>query len=127
MIKQYMRQPRRVRTATGTLGSGREPKEVCLYPRGNSIDVGTVRALYILDDDFLVLHIKCFQLALKLLVSLGMGENLALTMGDELPTVARLELDIIKFSHWSHHWRVYNLNALKAKRRPESASTLTLC
>jgi hypothetical protein len=30
---------------------------------------------------------------------LGMGKDLALPMGDELPTVARLELSIIKFSH----------------------------
>jgi hypothetical protein len=76
-----MRQPRRVRTATGTLGSGREPKEVCLYPKGNSINVGTVRALYILDDDLLVLHIERFQLVLKLLVRVGIGEDLALTSG----------------------------------------------
>jgi hypothetical protein len=81
------------------LGSGREPKGVCLYPKGNSINVGTVRALYILDDDLLVLHIECFQLVLKLLVRVGIGEDLALAMGDELPTVARLELGIIEFSH----------------------------
>jgi hypothetical protein len=69
------------------------------YPKGNSINVGTVRALYILDDDVLVLHIKHFQLALKLLVSLGMGKDLALPMGDELPTVARLELSIVELRH----------------------------
>ena len=69
------------------------------YPKGNSINVGTVGALYILDDDLLVLHIERFQLVLKLLVSLGMGKDLALAMGDELPTVARLELSILELSH----------------------------
>jgi hypothetical protein len=69
------------------------------YPKGNSISVGTVRALYILDDDLLVLHIERFQLVLKLLVRVGIGEDLALAMGDELPTVARLELSILELRH----------------------------